>query len=458
MAPRTVALETLGCKLNQYETAGITDQFQRRGFDIVPFHDSADVYVINTCTVTDRTDKAGRQLVRRAQRQNPAARIVVTGCYVQYNPAEVAAIPGIHLVVGNADKDRILDLLDADLDSAEGPLVEVHEFSKDDPFVSFPMTRFPGYTRGFVKVQDGCSLRCSFCAIRIARGPNRSERPERVLEHVRTLIDAGFQEIVLTGVHLVDYGRDLVPRTTLATLLEQMTALPGLGRLRISSLEPLGVTDALLDVLCGNDKICHNLHLALQSGCDATLRRMRRRYTAGFYRSVVERLRTVDPEYSVGADVMVGFPGETEADHAESLAFVREVELSYLHVFPFSPREGTPAATLPGQVHPTHRNRRAAEMRALHDELKARFYAATLGRAFDTIVLEDRDEDSGRLRALTGHYVEILVDAHAEDQGKILPIRVDRVDAHKAWGTILERPVNRAARECSPPAAQLIRL
>jgi threonylcarbamoyladenosine tRNA methylthiotransferase MtaB len=440
MGSKTVALDTLGCRLNQYETAGIADQFERKGFRVVPFHEKADVYVINTCTVTERTDKEGRQLVRRAQRQNPEARIVVTGCYVQYNPKEVAAIPGVHLVVGNADKDRILDLLDEPWDAGELPVVEVHEFSKDDPFVSFPMTRFPGYTRGFVKVQDGCDLRCSFCATRIARGPSRSERPERVLEHVERLVEAGFEEIVLTGVHLVDYGRDLVPRTTLATLLEQIVAVRGLGRVRLSSMEPLGVTDALLEVLTGSDRICPSLHLALQSGCDSVLRRMRRRYTARFYRSVVERCLAADPDYCIGADVMVGFPGESEEEHRESLGFVRDVGLSYLHVFSFSARQGTEAACLPGQVPPQVRSRRSAEMRALHDQKKARFAARALGRTFDALVLEDRDEATSRLRSLTGHYLEILVDGRPEDRGKLVPVRVDAVDGHQALGTILSRP------------------
>jgi threonylcarbamoyladenosine tRNA methylthiotransferase MtaB len=452
MQRKTVALDTLGCRLNQYETAGIADQFERKGFRVVPFHEKADVYVINTCTVTDRTDRQGRQLVRRAQRQNPQARIVVTGCYVQYNPKEVAAIPGVHLVVGNADKDRILDLLHEDWAAAELPIVEVHEFSKDDPFVSFPMTRFPGYTRGFVKVQDGCDLHCSFCATRIARGPSRSERPERVLEHVQRLVEAGFEEIVLTGVHLVDYGRDLVPRTTLATLLEQIVAVPGLGRVRLSSMEPLGVTEALLEVLTGSERICRSLHLALQSGCDAVLRRMRRRYTAKFYRSIVERCLAADPDYCLGADVMVGFPGETEEEHLQSLQFVRDVGLTYLHVFSFSAREGTEAADLPAQVPPQVRSRRSAEMRALHDQNKSRFVARALGRTFEAIVLEDRDQASGRWRSLTDHYLEVLVEALPEDQGRIVPVRVEQVEGHRALGSIVQRPYRTAA---APQAAPL---
>jgi threonylcarbamoyladenosine tRNA methylthiotransferase MtaB len=451
MRYRTVALETLGCKLNQYETAGISDQFERKGLRVVPFAEAADVYVINTCTVTDRTDKVGRQLIRRAQRQNPEATIVVTGCYVQYNPREAAAVPGVHLVVGNADKDRIVDLLDQDWDASEGPVVEVHELAKSDPFVSFPMTRFPGYTRGFVKIQDGCDLRCSFCAIRIARGPSRSEQPGRVLEHAERLIEAGFEEIVLTGVHLVDYGRDLMPRTTLATLLEQIVALPGLGRVRLSSLEPLGVTDALVDVLTGSEKICHYLHLALQSGSDAVLRRMRRRYTTKFYSSVVERCLAADPDYCIAADVMVGFPGETEAEHRESLQFVRDVGLSHLHVFSYSRREGTVAASMPDQVPPAVRARRSAEMRALHEELKAGFHARALGRSFEALVLEDRDEASGRQRSLTGHYVEVLVEAVPADVGRLVRVRAEQLDGQHVLGRIEARShETTAAREAAP--------
>ncbi len=435
---KRVALDTLGCKLNHYETAGIGDQFERRGFRVVPFTQKADVYVINTCTVTSKTERTGRQLIRRAQRLNPAATIVVTGCYVQHNPEEVAGLPGVHLVVGNADKDRILDLLEEEWDCSNGPLVEVHEFKKEDPFVSFPMTRFPGYTRAFVKIQDGCDLRCAYCAIRLGRGPNRSEKPGRVLEHIGRLVSAGFKEIVLTGVHLVDYGRDLRPRTTLTTLLEQIIAVPGLGRVRLSSMEPLGVTQPLLELVSGSDRICHALHLALQSGCDSVLRRMRRRYSAGFYRWIVEQLRKVDPDFCVGADLLVGFPGETEAEHRESLNFVRDVGVDYLHVFNFSAREKTEAAAMPDQVPPETRARRSLEMRVLHQELKTLFYRRALGREYDAIVLEDRDKDSGLLRALTGHYLELLVDGDDTSMGRILPVRVERVEGCRAWGTLLE--------------------
>jgi threonylcarbamoyladenosine tRNA methylthiotransferase MtaB len=289
----------------------------------------------------------------------------------------------------------------------------------------------------------------------MARGASRSQPPRTVLAEARELASAGFQEIVLTGVHLVDYGRDLVPRTTLATLLEQIVALPGLGRVRLSSLEPLGVTDGLVDLLTGCDKVCHSLHLALQSGCDSVLRRMRRRYTAKFYRSIVKRCLAADPDYCVAADVMVGFPGETDEEHRQSLEFVRDVGLSHLHVFAFSPREGTEAAALPDQV-PSHvRARRSAEMRQLHDQRKAEFYARTLSRTFEAIVLEDRDEQTGRLRSLTGHYVEILVDGLPQDTGKIVPVRVDQVDGPRALGTIVSRPSSAAQPAAAPGPAPL---
>ena len=347
----TIAFSTLGCRLNQVDTRQLQAQLEDRGFRTVPFGTRADVVVVNTCTVTARAEFSDRQAVRRARRTSPDARVVVTGCWAQTNPTDVAGLGGVDLVVGNADKPRLPDLVATLLTTERGaPRVEVGDIASArlDPVQG--LGRIEGRSRAFVKIQDGCQHRCAFCIVPLARGASRSLTAEVIEEQVRRLVEAGHPEIVLTGVDLGHWGADLTPRSSLAALLERLVQVPRLRWLRLSSMLPAYFSEDVLEILTTAPAIAPHFHVPLQSGSDRVLRRMRRPYTIAMYRRVVERLVDAIPGVGLGADAIVGFPGETDADFAATLDVVDTLPFSYLHVFPYSARPGTEAAGWPERV------------------------------------------------------------------------------------------------------------
>ncbi len=397
-----MAVHTLGCKVNQYDSEALAGLFRRSGYRVVDFSAPADVYIINTCTVTSESDRKSRQLIRRARRRNPEAVVVVAGCYSQVAPGEVAAIPGVDVVVGNADRARLVELVEAAraarAETGAMPLVAVDNIFRVRDFEELPIAGFTGRTRAVVKIQEGCNEMCTYCIIPFARGRPRSRRPEEVRAEVERLAAAGFREVVLTGIHLGAYGRDLPDRPALADALRAVHEVAGIARIRLSSLEPMDVGADLLDAIAGLPRVCPHLHLPLQSGSDAVLRRMRRRYTVDDFRTLVRAARARIPDLVVTTDVIAGFPGETEEDHAATLSFLKEIGFSRLHVFPYSPREGTPAASYPDQVPPAVRERRAREVAALGERLALEYH-----------------------RRLVGHVVEVLVEAEASASGGVSP-------------------------------------
>ena len=407
MSARTVAFATLGCRLNQVDSAQLQTALEARGFRTVPVAAPADVVVVNTCTVTARAECSDRQAIRRAARVSPGARLVVTGCWAQTSPGEVAGLAEVDLVVGNADKARLPDLLEGLLAGAPGR-VHVSDVAAARAVAVPPLVRVGGRSRAFLKVQEGCQHRCAFCIVPRARGRSRSLEPRVVLDHARRLVEAGHVELTLTGVDLGHYGADLLPRTTLAALLRALDALPGLRWLRLSSLLPAYFTEELLEVLTAAPRLAPHLHVPLQSGSDRVLRRMRRPYTARLYRRLVERLAAAIPGLGLGADVIVGFPGEREADFAATRALVEALPFSYLHVFPFSARRGTEAATLGDRVDARTAARRGRELRELGGAKRAAFGARLVGGVQEVLVLETRDRASGDLVGLTGNYVEVV--------------------------------------------------
>lgn len=405
---RRVALTTLGCRLNQVDTQQIQAGLEARGFVAVPPDAPADVVVVNTCTVTARAEFSDRQAIRRARRANPAARVVVTGCWAQTSPGEVARLAEVDLVVGNADKDRLPELIEALLAGpAAPPRVSVGSLGGARLAAIDPRPRTSGRSRAFVKIQDGCQHRCAFCIVPFARGQSRSLAPAAVLEQVRRLAGLGHPEIVLTGIDLGHYGADLVPRTTLAALVRALDGVEALRWLRLSSMLPAYFSDELLDALTASRITAPHFHVPLQSGSDPVLRAMRRPYTVAMYRRVVERLAAAFPRLGLGADVLVGFPGESERDFAATVALVEELPFTYLHVFPYSARQGTEAATRGARVDPATVSRRAAALRALGQAKAAAFRRSLAGRLEDVLVLETRERASGGLVGLTGHYVEV---------------------------------------------------
>ena len=404
----TIAFSTLGCRLNQVDTRQLQAQLEDRGFRTVPFGTRADVVVVNTCTVTARAEFSDRQAVRRARRTSPDARVVVTGCWAQTNPAGVASLGGVDLVVGNADKPRLPDLVATLLTTERGaPRVEVGDIASArlDPVQG--LGRIEGRSRAFVKIQDGCQHRCAFCIVPLARGASRSLTAEVIEEQVRRLVEAGHPEIVLTGVDLGHWGADLTPRSSLAALLERLVQVPRLRWLRLSSMLPAYFSEDVLEILTTAPAIAPHFHVPLQSGSDRVLRRMRRPYTIAMYRRVVERLVDAIPGVGLGADAIVGFPGETDADFAATLDVVDTLPFSYLHVFPYSVRPGTEAAGWPERVETRTLATRARRLRQAAAARGLSFRRTLVGRVEDVLVLQTRDRLTGDLTGLTGNFVEV---------------------------------------------------
>jgi threonylcarbamoyladenosine tRNA methylthiotransferase MtaB len=404
----TIAFSTLGCRLNQVDTRQLQAQLEDRGFRTVPFGTRADVVVVNTCTVTARAEFSDRQAVRRARRTSPDARVVVTGCWAQTNPAAVAGLGGVDLVVGNADKPRLPDLVGTLLTTDRGaPRIEVGDIASArlDPVQG--LGRIEGRSRAFVKIQDGCQHRCAFCIVPLARGASRSLTAEVIEEQVRRLVEAGHPEIVLTGVDLGHWGADLTPRSSLAALLERLVQVPRLRWLRLSSMLPAYFSEDVLEILTTAPAIAPHFHVPLQSGSDRVLRRMRRPYTIAMYRRVVERLVDAIPGVGLGADAIVGFPGETDADFAATLDVVDTLPFSYLHVFPYSARPGTEAAGWPERVETRTLATRARRLRQAAAARGLSFRRTLVGRVEDVLVLQTRDRLTGDLTGLTGNFVEV---------------------------------------------------
>ncbi len=404
---RRVALATLGCRLNQVDTQQLQAGLEARGFLTVPLDGPADVVVVNTCTVTARAEFSDRQAIRRARRANPEARVVVTGCWAQTSPDDVARVGGVDLVVGNADKHRLPELVEALLAAPPAPpRVSVSDLAGARLAPPDLQPRTSGRSRAFVKVQDGCQHRCAFCIVPFARGASRSLAPSAVLDQVRRLVGLGHPEVVLTGIDLGHYGADLLPRANLAALVRALGGIDGLRWLRLSSLLPAYFTGELLDALTSSSIVTPHFHVPLQSGSDRVLRAMRRPYTVAMYRRVVERLAAGFPRLGLGADVLVGFPGETEEDFAATAALVETLPFTYLHVFPYSARRGTDAAGRSGRLDAATLTRRAAVMRAL-GETKAEAFRRSLGGRVEDVLVLERRERGGDLVGLTGNYAEV---------------------------------------------------
>jgi threonylcarbamoyladenosine tRNA methylthiotransferase MtaB len=436
VSARTVAFATLGCRVNQVDTQEMQAGLEARGWRTVPFGAPADVVVVNSCTVTSRAEFSDRQMIRRASRLPTTTRVVVTGCWAQVDPEAVARVRGVDLVVGTADRGRLPDLLDSLLDSRPTrPSVEVgRAWSADGPLVQPPASG--ARSRAFVKVQDGCQHRCAFCIVPRARGGSRSRPPEVVLGHVHALVARGHREVTLTGVDMGHYGADLVPRTTLAALLRAVVAVGGLRWVRLSSVLPAYFTPELIEVITGSNVIAPHLHLPLQSGSPRILRRMRRPYTVAMYRTLVERLAEAVPGLGLGTDVIVGFPGEGEPEFGETLALVRALPFSYLHVFPYSDRPGTEAIDLDGRVDARTIADRGRRLRALGGVRSVAFRRGLVGTTQEALVLETRDRPTGRLVGLTGNYVEVAFEGADDLMRSVVRLRIRGVDedtTHGEW-------------------------
>jgi len=412
-----VALHTLGCKLNFAETSTIGRQFKDRGYDVVSFDQSADVCVLNTCSVTERADRECRQLIRRAMRNSPNAYVVVTGCYAQLQPDEVSVIKGVDLVLGAKEKFDLFGFA-GNLEKELYPHVFVSEIESADNFKPAYSTDASNRTRAFLKVQDGCDYSCSFCTIPLARGGSRSQSVEECLLQAKELVQGGYKEIVLTGVNTGDYGKK--DSTSLFMLLRALIDVNGLQRLRISSIEPNLLSDDIIALAADSDVLCPHFHIPLQSGSDNILQKMRRRYTSEMYRKLIERILRRIPDCGIGIDVIVGFPGETDDEFGYTRKFLDEIPASYLHVFTYSERMNTPASSFPNQVQPKDRFQRNAVLRQLGLKKKQAFAARHVGTTMP--VLFEGVVQDGKRAGWTPNYIRVHTPTENTQDNTIVPV------------------------------------
>ncbi|MBI5642382.1 MAG: tRNA (N(6)-L-threonylcarbamoyladenosine(37)-C(2))-methylthiotransferase MtaB [Deltaproteobacteria bacterium] len=431
-----VSVNTLGCKSNQYDSSALEDVLKRASFRIVPFPGLADVYIINTCTVTGRTDYQSRQLVRRVRKINPEAIVIVTGCYAQVSSDELSRMDGIDYIIGNPEKGKILDYISKGRQA--NPRVEVGHYEDGTP-LSLRARSSGGRTRANFKVQEGCNRACSYCIIPRARGLSKSVPLKDAEREIDSLVESGFQEIILTGIHLGAYGADLHPATDIATLLSMIEANNYPCRFRISSLDPDEVTEELIGVMKSARSICNHLHLPLQSGDNKIIRQMKRPYTRELFAEKVEKLSASVPGISIGVDVIAGFPDEGETEFENTYSLLNVLPVSYLHIFPFSKRPGTAAADHPNQVSPREIKERCNRLRELDIIKRTKFHKAFLGKSASVLAEAVRDKKTGLLKGRARNYIPVLFEGADKLKRNLVSVVLSGFDGDSMIGAAEKR-------------------
>ncbi|MFZ5965576.1 MAG: tRNA (N(6)-L-threonylcarbamoyladenosine(37)-C(2))-methylthiotransferase MtaB [Bacillota bacterium] len=432
---KKVAFYTLGCKVNQYETEAMTEAFERNGYRIVESDEEADVYVVNTCTVTNLSDRKSRQFIRKSKRMNPEAIIAVVGCYAQTAPEEVASIDGVNVIVGTNDRGNIVHYVEQAM-ARQDAVNYVTNIMEIKEFEEMKIGEIKGRHRAYLKIQEGCNQFCTYCIIPYARGPIRSRKIDDIMVEVQRLAQNGFKEIVLTGIHVASYGKDLGD-VTLLDVIKAIHPVEGIERIRLSSIEPTIMTKAFIQTLLEYHKVCPHFHLSLQSGCNETLKRMNRKYTTEVYKEIVHLIRECIPDVSITTDIMVGFPGETEEEFQKTLHFVKEIEFSQIHVFKYSPRKGTPAAKYEGQVPSTIKNQRSEELIALANACAEAYNQRFIGRDKKILFEEQSKELEGYYQGFTDNYIRVLAKSESNVEGALKSVRLDKVHKDGLIGTII---------------------
>lgn len=432
---RKVAFTTLGCKVNQYETEAMSELFVQKGYQVVSDEERSDIYVINTCSVTNLGEKKSRQLIRKMKRKNPEAVVAVVGCYSQVATDEVMAVEGVNLVVGTNERKHIVDYVEdlgpADKVSYVGDIMQVRDFEE------LSIEKVSDKTRAFIKIQEGCNQFCSYCIIPYARGPIRSRKPENVVQEIQRLVAYGFSEIVLTGIHIASYGKDL-GNIDLLEIIKRVHAIEGVKRLRLGSLEPTLLTETFVSAISQMENFCPHFHLSLQSGSDTVLKRMNRKYTTKDYLSGVNALKAVFENPSFTTDVIVGFPGETEEEFNETLTFVKQVEFSKIHVFQYSPKKGTKAATMDCQVDAKIKHERSEKLIAVSSQMESEYQALMLGRVEDVLFESELTLGTQHyMEGLTSRYVRVAVPYDENQIGAIKRVKLESVKGELVFGTVL---------------------
>ena len=431
---KTVAVATLGCKVNQCESASFQSSFEEQGLTVSPFNKPADIYVINTCAVTAKAAAQSRQLIRRAQRTNPRAKVIVTGCYAQIDPQKIREIETSPIsIVGNANKHQLFELILSDKDE-EKYFTDI-ALQKEISLLS--VKRFPGRTRAFLKIQDGCNNFCTYCIVPYARGRSRSLALEKVLNQARGYADQGHREIVITGIHVGHYGQDLNPPLHLFHLLKKLAALTPEVRYRLSSLEPSEINRDILEFMADANNFMPHLHIPLQSGSDIILKKMNRRYSVEQFTEKVNHCREMVPEAAIGVDVLVGFPGEMEEDFLKTFELLTNLPITYFHVFPYSKRPGTPAAKMENQIPAKIKAERVAVLRKLDHKKRSAFYGSRIGKVHQVLVESERSAD-GLAKGFTDNYIPVHFKAKPEHSNRVLPVKLEKLRERFVLGTLLQ--------------------
>jgi threonylcarbamoyladenosine tRNA methylthiotransferase MtaB len=431
-----VGLTTLGCKVNQCESALLAEDLQQKDYALVPFNSVADIYIINTCSVTAFSDFQARQLIRRAHRTNAQAKIIVTGCYAQIAATDIKELEGVSIVVGNDQKNTIPEILQSGAANTNG--IFVQDIFNQKQFCGIPPSRFIGRTRAFLKIQDGCNSFCSYCIVPYARGNSRSMPQKEMLDAVANLSEHGYREIVLTGIHLGTYGHDLNPQTNLTDLLHKITGQTKNIRIRLSSIEPREISDDLLHLFNKKDIICPHLHIPLQSGSDKILQLMKRDYGAAFYRKLVEKIVLTVDDIAIGVDVMVGFPSEEEDDFNSTLNLLQEIPVAYLHVFPYSERPQTSARNIHPKVTEAVKKQRAAIIRDLGIKKREEFTRRFLDKQLHVLVENNKDKKTGLMKGFSQNYLPVLIEKYDSSVlNKIVTVQAQDIRDGKLYGKIV---------------------
>lgn len=430
---KRVASHALGCKVNQYESEAIAELFAERGYEIVGIDEPADIYIINTCTVTNFGDKKSRQLIRKVKRLNDGAVVAAIGCYAQTAPEEIKNIDGVNLIIGTKGRKDIVDLVESYIPEM-GVLCTVGEISKEREFEHLSINKLADRTRAYLKIQDGCSQFCSYCIIPYARGPIRSRDPKDIMDEVHTLAENGFKEIILTGIHVASYGKDL-KETSLLDVIRQVQSTEGIERIRFSSVEPNLITRDFAAQLSQMNKVCSHFHLSLQSGCDRTLKRMNRKYDTAAYAEAVGILREYFPDVALTTDIIAGFPGETDEDFEESINFAERIGFSKIHAFPYSPKKGTPAVAMQDQIQNSVKNERTGRLIALSDAMGDKFIEGFIGKVMP--VLYEQEISENLYEGYTENYIRVTAESQTNIKNKILDTKILSAEKERAHGEIL---------------------
>lgn len=432
-----VAFATLGCRVNHYETEAMAEKFIREGYEVTEFENFADVYVINTCSVTNMSDKKSRQIISRARRTNEKAIIAAVGCYSQVSPEEVSKIEGVDVVLGTRNKGDIVYYVNKAKDEKK-PQLMVGEVLKNKQFEELNIEEYQDKTRAFLKIQDGCNRFCAYCLIPYTRGTTCSKDPEKVLDEIKKLSEHGFKEIILSGIHTASYGVDLDGNVSLVTLLEEIEKMDGIERVRIGSIEPSFFTDEVIEKIKKMKKLCPQFHLSLQSGCDSTLKRMNRRYSAKEYEDAVNRIRENLNDSSITTDVIVGFPGETDEEFNETYEYLSRIKLTKTHIFKFSPRKGTKAADMIDQIDGTVKDKRSKALIELNSKNEGNFSKSLLGRKLDVLVEQEVTGKPGVFEGYTRNYVKVeIVNGHENMIGKIIDCEITEANGDYIIGKMI---------------------